>query len=270
MSCLGKLCNCSKSSGKKEEHLRVLFKSSRANSNVSASLRRSAEMHIWSDARKRDKCACKLKLRHEDSTRSTNMSWDAERNLNRHAWPLMTFLCKSLVFGFIDTDSFCYFDSIYNLQIKFIFEYLRLMVIHCKKLNQILLILWGDIHDLSQILHYPGNDSMPTWIHVLRPSIPVWLNVEMGGWIVFVNLSATCCRIVWLFTQRFFSPFGINYKYGKWKALTPNYDFCFIIIIKLLNQLLKPGLTNKKYLFTLKIMWPALNSETSRSRSSMT
>ena len=36
------------------------------------------------------------------------------------------------------------------------------MVIHCKRLNQILSILWGDIRDLSQILHYPGNDSIMT------------------------------------------------------------------------------------------------------------
>src|ERR1700729_2889534 len=68
-------------------------------------------------------------------------------------------ICKSLVFGFVDADSFRYFDSIYNLQIKFIYKYLRPMVIHCKRLNQILSILWGDIRDLSQILHYPGNDS---------------------------------------------------------------------------------------------------------------
>ena len=87
---------------------------------------------------------------------------DAERNLNRHPWPLVTFLCKSLVFGFVDADSFRYFDSIYNLQIKFIYKYLRPMVIHCKRLNQIPSILWGDIRDLSQILHYPGNDSIMT------------------------------------------------------------------------------------------------------------
>jgi hypothetical protein len=36
------------------------------------------------------------------------------------------------------------------------------MVIHCKRLNQIPSILWGDIRDLSQILHYPGNDSIMT------------------------------------------------------------------------------------------------------------
>jgi hypothetical protein len=36
------------------------------------------------------------------------------------------------------------------------------MIIHCKRLDQILLILWGDIHNLCQIFHCPGNDS--TWI----------------------------------------------------------------------------------------------------------
>jgi hypothetical protein len=36
------------------------------------------------------------------------------------------------------------------------------MVIHCKRLDQIPLILWGNMHNLSQILHIPGKDSMPT------------------------------------------------------------------------------------------------------------
>jgi len=79
-----------------------------------------------------------------------------------HPWLLVTFLCKSLVFGFVDTDLFCYFDNVYNPQIKCISKYLRPMVIHCKKLDQILFILWADIHNLSQILHCPGNVS--TWI----------------------------------------------------------------------------------------------------------
>jgi len=78
ISRLGKLCNCSKSSGKKEEHLGVLFKS-RANPNVSASLRGNAEMHLSSDSRKRDGRAGKLKLRHEDSTRSSRIDKDVMR-----------------------------------------------------------------------------------------------------------------------------------------------------------------------------------------------
>jgi hypothetical protein len=45
------------------------------------------------------------------------------------AWLLVTFLCKSLVFGFANADSFRYFDNLYNPQIKFISEYLRPMVI---------------------------------------------------------------------------------------------------------------------------------------------
>jgi hypothetical protein len=105
ISGLEKLCNCSKSSGKKEEHLGILF---RANLNVSASLRGSAEMHLWSDSRK-----CDRYLHIETPTWwlnwSANMSWDAKRNLNQRLWQLVIFLCKSLVFGFTNTDSFCYF-----------------------------------------------------------------------------------------------------------------------------------------------------------------
>ena len=33
------------------------------------------------------------------------------------------------------------------------------MVIYCKRPNQIPLIPWEDIHNLSQILHIPGTDS---------------------------------------------------------------------------------------------------------------
>jgi hypothetical protein len=44
MSQLRKLCNCSKSSAKNAEHLRVYFKSFRANPNVSASLQKSDQM----------------------------------------------------------------------------------------------------------------------------------------------------------------------------------------------------------------------------------
>ena len=159
MSRLGKLCKCSKSSDKNSERLRVPSRSSRANPNISASLRGRAEMYLWSDARKRDRRACKLKLRHDGATQSTNMSSVAERNLNRHLWPPVTFLCKSLVFGFVDVDSFRYFNNLYNPQVKFIYKYLRPMVIHCKRPNEILLILWADMCDLSRILHYPGNDS---------------------------------------------------------------------------------------------------------------
>ena len=73
---------------------------------------------------------------------------------------LWHFFCKSLVFGFVDADSFRYFDNIYNPQIKFISKYLRPMVIDCKRPDQIPWILWGGIHHLSQILHYPGSDSI--------------------------------------------------------------------------------------------------------------
>ena len=34
------------------------------------------------------------------------------------------------------------------------------MVIRFERPSQIMLSLWGDMHDLSQILHIPGNDSM--------------------------------------------------------------------------------------------------------------
>ena len=77
----------------------------------------------------------------------------------RHAWLIVTFLCKSLAFGFVNADSFCYNNNIYNPQIKFISKYLRPMVIHCKRHYWIPLILWGDMCNLSQILHIPGNDS---------------------------------------------------------------------------------------------------------------
>ena len=160
MSCLGKLCNCSNSSDKNGEHLRVLFKSSKANPNVSAGLCGCGEMHLWSDAGKCDKRACKLKLRHDDATAAAGAWWNAERNLKRHPWPLVTFLCKSLVFVFVDADSFRYFDNLYDPQIKFTSKHLRPMVIHCKRPDQFPLILWGDIRDLPQILHYPGNDSI--------------------------------------------------------------------------------------------------------------
>ena len=66
------------------------------------------------------------------------------------------FFCK---FGFVDADSFRYFDNIYDPQIKLITKYLRHMVIHCERPDHIPWILWRDIHYLSQILHYPGNDS---------------------------------------------------------------------------------------------------------------
>jgi hypothetical protein len=33
------------------------------------------------------------------------------------------------------------------------------MVIHCKRPDQIPLILWGDMRDLSQILHIPGSSD---------------------------------------------------------------------------------------------------------------
>ena len=66
------------------------------------------------------------------------------------------FFCK---FGFVDADSFRYFDNIYDPKINLIFKYLRHMVIHCERPDHIPWILWRDIHDLSQILHYPGNDS---------------------------------------------------------------------------------------------------------------
>ena len=94
------------------------------------------------------------------------------------------------------------------------------LLTHYLSLTHFTLKVIPSVHPLPFFQH------MPMWIHVLHISIPVLLNVEMAGWIVFTNLSATCCRIVWLFTRRFFSPFGIDYKYKKWKGLTPNYLFC--------------------------------------------
>jgi hypothetical protein len=71
--------------------------------------------------------------------------------------------CKSLVFGFVNADSFRYFDNLYGPRIKFISQYPRPMVIHCNRPDQIPWIFWGGIHDLSQILHHPGNDSNRVW-----------------------------------------------------------------------------------------------------------
>ena len=159
MSYLGKLCDCSKSFDKEAQHLRVLFESSRANPNISASLCGSAEIHLWSDVRKRDRRAHKLKLQHKGAISGANVSWDAKWNLNWHLWPPITLFCKSLVFGFIDMDSFCYFNNIPDSRLNFIFKYLWHMVIYWKRPDHILSMLWGDIHDLSQILHYPANDS---------------------------------------------------------------------------------------------------------------
>ena len=56
-------------------------------------------------------------------------------------------------------DSCCYFDNLYDPQIKLLTKYLIPIVIHCKRPDQIPLILWGDIHDLSHILHFPSNDT---------------------------------------------------------------------------------------------------------------
>ena len=54
-------------------HLSILSKTNRANPNVAAGLCGSTEMHLRSEARKRDRRARKLKLRHEDATQSTNI-----------------------------------------------------------------------------------------------------------------------------------------------------------------------------------------------------
>ena len=97
------------------------------------------------------------------------------------------FFCKSLVFGFVDADSFRYFDNIYDPQIKFISKYLRHIVIHCERPDHMPWILWGDIQDLSQILHYPGNDKCFHWqgelivVYVMPPFsnwITKWLNIR--------------------------------------------------------------------------------------------
>jgi hypothetical protein len=58
---------------KKVVHLSMLSKTNRANPNVAAGLCGSTEMHLRSEARKRDRRARKLKLRHEDATQSTNI-----------------------------------------------------------------------------------------------------------------------------------------------------------------------------------------------------
>ena len=142
---------------KKKQYLKVLFKSFRDNLKISASLCGSTEIHLWSDTRKHDRHACKLKLQHEDAMQSKNTWCQAE--FESASVTACDIFCKSLVFGFVNADSFCYFDNIYDLQIKFISEYLRHMVICCKKPDRILWILWGDIHDLSQILQYSGNIS---------------------------------------------------------------------------------------------------------------
>jgi hypothetical protein len=60
--------------------------------------------------------ARKLKLRHERLERVMRCRAEFE-----------------LVFGFVDADSFRYFDNIYNPRIKFISKYLRHMVIYCEK-----------------------------------------------------------------------------------------------------------------------------------------
>ena len=49
--------------------------------------------------------------------RDQKMPEDADQ---QHAWLIVTFICKSLAFGFIDADSFRYNNNIYNPQIKFI------------------------------------------------------------------------------------------------------------------------------------------------------
>jgi len=70
-----------------------------------------------------------------------------------------TFFCKSLVFGIVDADSFRYFGLLHDPHIKFAITYLRPKVIHYNRPDQILLIPWEDIHDLSQILYITGTDS---------------------------------------------------------------------------------------------------------------
>ena len=126
---------------------------------------------------------------------------DAERNLNRHPWPLVTFLCKSLVFGFVDVDLFRYFDSIYNLQIKFIYKYLRPMVIHCKDLikfhwfsGEIFMICLRFCITLATIVHrWHSNCSL---IQLARPEACSFQRMWMH--MIFTCLSRvfipTCCK----------------------------------------------------------------------------
>jgi hypothetical protein len=59
------------------------------------------------------------------------------------------------------------------------------MVIHCKRLNQIPLILWGDIRDLSRILHYPGNDSAKMETILLAPKKRHYIHADCS----FIKLA---------------------------------------------------------------------------------
>ena len=75
-------------------------------------------------------------------------------------------ICDSSWYLFLQRlDSSRYFDDIYDSKIKFAFKYPVHMVIYCKKSDLTPSILWGDIRNLSQILHYPGAVSAKSVRH---------------------------------------------------------------------------------------------------------
>jgi len=183
MSHLRKLWNCPKYSNKKNKNaweycLRAL-KPIQMHQLVCG----SAEIHLWSDAWKCDKCAhwsSNMGMWHDqDECAAASTPWDARQSLNWHLWLLGIFFCKSLIFEIVNADSFCYFNNLYNPKIKFISTYLRPIVIHFKRPNKILLIPWEGIHDLSQVMHFPGTDSIHLPSLILPISGPCWISAPV-------------------------------------------------------------------------------------------
>ena len=125
------------------------IQSSRANPKILASLRASAEIHLWSDVKKHGP------KRNPDTSHLMQPSgiWISICDSWWH------FFCKSLVFGLVDPDSFHYFDDIYDSNKTFTFRYPVHIVIYWKKSVLILSIIMGDICNLSQIFHYPDSNS---------------------------------------------------------------------------------------------------------------
>ena len=76
---------------KETTHLRILSTTTIANPNVAAGLCGSTEMNLRSEARRRDRRARKLKLRHEDTMQSTNifLSWLFHSFVVLHACPCL-------------------------------------------------------------------------------------------------------------------------------------------------------------------------------------
>jgi hypothetical protein len=116
MSHLGELCNYSKSLDKKMHNIwEYCLRTLRANPNVSASLCICRYSSLI-------RCKKVWQMRSHNCVCAARWSKCAERNPNRHPWPLVTPLCKSLVFGFVDADLCRCFN---NPQIKYMSEYLR-------------------------------------------------------------------------------------------------------------------------------------------------